>query len=1134
MSFIGKILKSVFGSASERQIKEILPLVDRVNEIAEKYQSLSDDELRAKTDDFKKRIAEYTAEIRQELERVKGDLAGELGEEARERASDLREKLESNLHEEYQEILDEILPEAFALVKETCYRLTGVEFVAAGQNMVWGDDVTSIYAPDEFEWTERTPPGYSRRWVAELPEANAHELTNSFTLVRFEDGRVMRAVIPFDVQIIGGIVLHQGKITEMATGEGKTLAAVMPVYLNALTGRGVHIVTVNDYLAQRDAAWMGQIYGFLGLTVGCIHGGITPHTPERREQYRKDITYGTNNEFGFDYLRDNLARQPDEQVQREHHYAIVDEVDSVLIDEARTPLIISGPVDSKIHERFRNFEPKVDSLVRKQTSQSTRLLDEAERELKDAGFFDESAELDRDKSYRAGEKLLQVKRSTPKISRFLKLTKEPGVAKLIQRIEADKLRDKIMHELDEELFFAVDEHENSINLTEKGRQALDSAHPEIFELPDITAEISEIEGDESLTPVEKAEAKKKAYALYSERSEINHAISQLLKAHVLFAKDVDYVVMEGKVIIVDSFTGRLMPGRRYSDGLHQALEAKESVNVQSETQTVATITLQNYFRMYDKLAGMTGTAETEAGEFWEIYKLDVIVIPTNRPVRRSDYDDEIYLTRREKYNAALDEIEYWHRLERPVLVGTVSVDVSETLSRMLKRRKISHSVLNAKQHQKEAEIVAHAGRPGSVTIATNMAGRGTDIKLGKSVVRCSEGCHLLSDEPNDALVAEEEWTLGKCREEIPCGLHIIGTERHESRRIDRQLRGRSGRQGDPGSSRFYLSLEDDLMRLFGSERIASVMDRFGAEKGEVIKHPFITKQIERAQKRVEAQNFAIRKHLLEYDDVNNAQREVIYRRRQQILDGGSLKDEYKSMIRDYVETLLDKYTLPTAPSEDWNWQDLKADFSRTFLYAFEPQAGAAQRMKQSALEENLLSTAFEAYDHREKLLSPEIMRQLERYVLLHTIDEQWKEHLYALDGLKEGISLRAYGQKDPLIEYKREAFGLFTELLDRINRLALERLFRAQVAPPPPQTLREAAAARLREVHRETDGYGAGAAARAAGIVEGATGGPRRAPMPSQQGIPKPKTVVSDKKVGRNDPCPCGSGKKYKNCCGKR
>ncbi|HHS50886.1 MAG TPA: preprotein translocase subunit SecA, partial [candidate division Zixibacteria bacterium] len=861
----GEILKKIFGTSSDRQMKSLIPLVEEVNALGEGLKSFTDEELIAKTESYRERILEYNREIREEIEKINEDLATELGDEIRERAEDRKEELLGELHNANQQILEEIMPEAFALVREVCYRLTGKEFIAAGQRMSWGDDVSQFYSADDFEWTERTPPGYTPRMVAELPERIAHSLTNSFTLVRFEDGRIFRAIIPFDVQIIGGVVLHQGKIAEMATGEGKTLAAVFPVFLNALTGRGVHVVTVNDYLAQRDAEWMGQIYEFLGLTVGCIHHGVEPGTPERKAQYDADITYGTNNEFGFDYLRDNLSRRKEERVQREFHYAIVDEVDSVLIDEARTPLIISGPVDSKIHETFSKYEPGVRMLVRKQASQSTSLLSEAEKELEAANFFADSGEQDKDAIYRAGEKLLMVKRSTPKISRFLKLMKEPGIARLIQRVEGDRLRDKIMHELDEELFFAVDEQENSINLSEKGRQSLDSRNPEIFELPDITAIISEIEGNEELDEQAKLEEKKNAYALYSERTTINHAISQLLKAHVLFEKDVDYIVDEAKVIIVDSFTGRPMPGRRFSDGLHQALEAKESVNVQSETQTIATITLQNFFRMFDKLAGMTGTAETEANEFWEIYKLDVVVIPPNRPVRRNDYEDLVYMTRREKYNAALDEIEYWHEKGRPILVGTVSVEVSETLSRMLSRRKIPHHVLNAKQHEKEALVVADAGKPGAVTIATNMAGRGTDIKLGASVVRCPEGCHLLSDNPNDMPVAGGEWTLGDCRKEVPCGLHIIGTERHDSRRIDRQLRGRAGRQGDPGSSRFYLSLEDDLMRLFGSERVSMLMGKLGAEEGEVITHSMITKSIERAQKRVEAQNFSIRKHLLEYD-----------------------------------------------------------------------------------------------------------------------------------------------------------------------------------------------------------------------------------------------------------------------------
>lgn len=1124
MAMFENILKGIFGSSSDRQMKKLMPNLDEVHSAIEKFRSMTDQELKEISDDFRKRIVDYSADIRSDIERVKADLASEIGEDAREQAESLSKNLKEDLHKSNQEILDEILPEAFALILEVAYRLTGKEFTAGGQKMFWGDDVSNIYDADEFEWTERTPPGYETRYVAELPETLAHELTNSFTLVRFPEGRIVRAIIPFDVQIIGGIVLHEGKIAEMATGEGKTLAAVFPTYLNALTGRGVHVVTVNDYLARRDSQWMGQIYEFLGVSVGCIHGGIEPHSEERREQYRRDITYGTNNEFGFDYLRDNLSVRPEDRVQRGHHYAIVDEVDSVLIDEARTPLIISGPVDSKMHEKFFKFEPKVNSLVRRQLQHSTQLLTEAERELKQAGFFDDEAKEDRDATYAAGEKLLQVKRSAPKLSRFLKLSKEQGIQKLIQRVEADRMRDKDMHELDEGLYFAVDEHENSINLTEQGRQFLDSANPELFELPDITAQLSEIEGDETLSDEEKAELTKKAYAEYSERTVINHAISQLLKAHVLFAKDVDYVVMEGKVIIVDSFTGRLMPGRRYSDGLHQALEAKENVSVQTETQTIATITLQNYFRMYDKLAGMTGTAETEAGEFWEIYKLEVVVIPTNRPVRREDYEDEIYMSRREKYNAAFEEIEYWHEKGRPILVGTVSVDVSETLSRMLKRKGITHNVLNAKQHEKEAEVVAEAGQPGAVTIATNMAGRGTDIKLGPGVVKCPEGCHLLSKEPDDTPVAHGEWTLGKCREECPCGLHIVGTERHDSRRIDRQLRGRSGRQGDPGSSRFYLSLEDDLMRLFGSDKIAGVMDRMGAKEGEVITHPLITKQIERAQKRVEGQNFSIRKHLLEYDDVNNAQREVIYVRRNNILDGGNLVDEYRSMIRDYVDSLITKYTDSNRPPQDWDWEGLREDFGKTFLANLRFEDDAKLNIKLHTLEDSLIQAAFDSYKRREKELGEDAMRQIERYILLRTIDEQWKEHLYALDGLKEGINLRAYGQKDPLIEYKREAFDMFTELLDSINRLAIERLFRVQLAPPPKET---PAQRNYREVHRGKEGYGVRA--------EGGSNIPPPSPQPGSRppGPAKPQTVVKGDKVGRNDPCPCGSGKKFKKCCGK-
>ena len=702
-------LKKVFGSKNERELKKLYPIVDQINEYFEKFNALTDEEIQAKTTEFKERLAQG-------------------------------------------ETLDDLLPEAFAVVKQACKRLVGRKWMAAGS---------------EIEWN----------------------------------------MVPFDVQLIGGIVMHQGKIAEMATGEGKTLVATLPLYLNALEGKGAHLVTVNDYLAQRDAEWMGKVFEFLGLTVGVILNNMTP--AQRREAYNCDITYGTNNEFGFDYLRDNMAATPEDIVQvRGHHYAIVDEVDSVLIDEARTPLIISGPVEHATHN-YDEVKPLVDSLVRKQTRYVNSLIAEAEELLKSEETIRE-----------AGLKLLIAQRGAPKNKRLQKLFQQPGIKKLVFDIENEFIRDKRMHEVDEELYYSIEEKHHTINLTEKGRHELAPNNPDEFVLPDLAELFSKIEGDESLTQAEKVERKNEIQVEYARKNEKLHNISQLLKAYSLFEKDVDYVVQEGKVLIVDEFTGRIMYGRRYSDGLHQALEAKENVKIEGETQTLATITLQNYFRLYDKLAGMTGTAETEANEFWDIYKLDVVVIPTNKPIRRIDYEDVIYRTKREKFNAVIDEIERLHKKGRPVLVGTVSVEVSETLSRMLKRRKIPHNVLNAKYHKQEAEIIAKAGQPGAVTIATNMAGRGTDIKLAPSV-------------RGNGKYVDEDGT--------PYGLHIIGTERHESRRIDRQLRGRAGRQGDPGASKFFLSLEDELMRLFGSDRLIKIMDRLGAEEGEAITHPMVTK-----------------------------------------------------------------------------------------------------------------------------------------------------------------------------------------------------------------------------------------------------------------------------------------------------
>ena len=1049
----GNILTKIFRSKHERDVKKIWPIAEEINGLYDECRDLSDEELEGKTEEFRKRIKERTGELERQLDELKEEFAGikthGLSEEERAEVRSQREALvqqmkeiQNDIKKVEQEVLDEILPEAFAVVKETCRRLLGKRW-----------DVCGI----EVEWD----------------------------------------MVPYDVQLIGAVVLHQGKIAEMATGEGKTLVATMPIYLNALTGKGVHLVTVNDYLARRDGEWMGEIYKFLGLTVGCIQNEMD--NEQRKAQYNCDITYGTNNEFGFDYLRDNMAIRAEDRVQRGYNYAIVDEVDSVLIDEARTPLIISGPVSSNVTQSYAEMRPLVDQLFRKQTSLVSKLVAEGEQLLKEG------------EEYEGGTKLLTAQRGAPKNRRLMKLCKEGNTKKLIQRAELGFMRDKRLHELDDLLYFSIDEKENTINLNEMGRSVLSPEDQALFVLPDITEGIHEIDSDDSLSSEEKLKRKEKLYKLHAERSEKNHSISQLLKAFSLFEKDVEYVVQDGKVMIVDEFTGRLMPGRRYSDGLHQAIEAKEGVKVEGETQTFATITLQNFFRLYDKLAGMTGTAVTEAPEFYQIYKLDVVAIPTNEAVRRIDYDDMVYRTRREKYNAIIDEIVQYHEAGRPVLVGTVSVEVSETLSRVLKRKGIAHSVLNAKYHQQEAEIVSRAGLAGTVTIATNMAGRGTDIKLGSGVVK-NKRCRLVTPDREDGCPHLQELS---CREDVPCGLRIIGTERHEARRIDRQLRGRTGRQGDPGSSRFFLSLEDDLMRLFGSDRIASIMDRLGVQEGEVIRHSMVTKAIERAQKRVEAQNFSIRKHLLEYDNVMNQQREVIYDRRSAVLEGADLRAEVLDLIKFVVESKVEAHTDAATYPEAWDLAGLKQDLLRTFLVDVRFDQKDLTELKQEHLKENLYKMALQIYDHKEKMLGEELMRQLERYAMLRTIDEKWKEHLYDLDQLKTGIGLRAYGQRDPLIEYKKEAFALFTQMLQAIDEETLELIFKLQVEERERPRRREPERA-MRAIHQSTVGMGYADT------------------QPAEQVAPgKPKPVRrTGKKVGRNDPCPCGSGKKYKKCCG--
>ena len=887
-------------------------------------------------------------------------------------------------------------------------------------------------------------------------------LPEAFAVVREASVRVL-GMRHFDVQLIGGIVLHQGRIAEMKTGEGKTLAATLPLYLNALTGNGAHLVTVNDYLARRDAEWMGGIYNFLGLSVGVIVHGMDDR--ERKAAYACDITYGTNNEFGFDFLRDNMKFEASDWVQRKHHYAIVDEVDSILIDEARTPLIISGPMEQSDNETFAEVKPLVIRLKEKQNAVIRSILKEVQVKLGEDELPEDTI-----------EKLVQVKRGDPKNPTFLDLVaKNPALKKQIDRTESMLSSQKMLPDLDQELYCTIDERGNSVDLTDKGIRLLSGSDLGEFALPDMDQEGHDIREDEALSDAEKAERLQELEQRYMRSSELLHATQQLIKAYWLFEKDVQYVVNEGQIVIVDEFTGRMMPGRRWSDGLHQAVEAKEGVKVAGENQTLASVTFQNFFRMYDKLAGMTGTADTEAAEFNNIYGLDVNVIPTNQPMVRIDHPDVIYKTEREKFVAVVEEIKELYEKGQPVLVGTISIEKSEMLSKMLKRAAVPHSVLNAKHHEKEAEIIVQAGQPKTVTISTNMAGRGTDIVLGEGVTG-----------------------LG--------GLHILGTERHESRRIDNQLRGRAGRQGDPGSSRFYLSLEDDLLRIFGSDRIASIMERFGMEEGEPIEAGMISKAIENAQKKVEAHNFDIRKHLLEYDDVMNKQREIIYSLRRDVLMGEGLEEIVRDMMEAKIEDLLVRFTDPKTHPEDWDVQGLKENASR--LFGFVPRIGPEDLgeegfndLKHQDLEEMLRKGAEEAQERRKEEFG-EDLATLQRIVLLQIIDEQWVAHLQDMDHMKEGIGLRGYGQMDPLREYKKESFALFEELMGRIREETLSTLSRFQVLRrKPPET-------------------------------------PRRRERPMQlshgEGEGPPAQVKREgEKIGRNAPCPCGSGKKYKKCCGR-
>ena len=926
MSILTKIVTTIFGSKSEKDLKEINPLVNEVNSIFATLENLSDDELKEKFSNHRKEIKSIRNDtmVRCQSEKLSSKETDDL------------------IYNDEQKYLNDKMCEIFAIIKDAARRLVGTKYKVMGQ---------------EVEWN----------------------------------------MVHYDVQIIGGVVLHKGKIAEMKTGEGKTLVSTLSICLNALTGRGVHVITVNDYLAERDSQWMGLLYSFLGLSFGCITNRMSP--VDRKEIYSRDITYGTNNEFGFDYLRDNMASHPNNQVQNGHVYAIVDEVDSVLIDEARTPLIISGSVDAPMNTHYQELKPSVFSLIQKQTSLINEFIAEAEKKLAT------------DKN-EAGKKLLLAQRGMPKNKRLLKVYQQQGIQQLVHNVESDFIRDKKMTELDEKLFFTVDERSNIIDLTEMGRSILSPSNPEDFVLPDIGELFHEIENDKKLSKKEILEKKEEAQIVHAERSDRIHAINQLLKAYTLFEKDVDYIVQDGKVQIVDEHTGRVLHGRRYSDGLHQALSSKENVVIEKETQTMATITIQNYFRMYEKLSGMTGTAITEAGEFMQIYKLDVIEIPTNVPIQRKDQNDLVYKTKREKYNAVINHIKKLFQKGQPILVGTTSVEESETLSRMLRREKVPHNVLNAKQHQSEAEIVARAGQKSAITIATNMAGRGTDIKLGEGIL-----------------------DLG--------GLYILGTSRHESRRIDLQLRGRSGRQGDAGESVFYLSLEDNLMRLFGSDRIAKVMDKMGIEEGEVITHGMVSKSIERAQKKVEERNFLIRKHLLEYDDVMNQQRTLVYDRRNYALHEDSINSEIQEIINDHIDLVLNDFCVRGDDSSSWDWDGLNAELVDVFSLDIKMQDIEVEN--KSDLKHMIVQAVNVLLVSRKEMVEEELFNNFQKFVVFTTIDKKWREHLHSMDQLREGIGLRAYGQKNPLIEYKSEGFKMFSIMMEDTNRETLKKIYRTRI-----------------------------------------------------------------------------------------
>ncbi len=1097
LNSITKSISKLFGTKSDRDLKEIQPIVERILIEYPKLAALSNDELRGKTFEFKKRIADRSSKENGEISDIRKKIENdpEMDVETKEKLYEEIDELGKTIIKNNKEILDEILPEAFAVVKETAKRLkenSTLEVTSTQMDRNFAAQRDSVVIKgDKALW--------SNTW-----KAAGNDVTWD--------------MVHYDVQLIGGIVLHQGKISEMGTGEGKTLVGTLPVYLNALTGLGVHVVTVNNYLAKRDSEWNGPLFEFHGLSVDCIDKH-EPNSPERRQAYLADITFGTNNEFGFDYLRDNMSRVPEDLVQRKHNYAIVDEVDSVLIDDARTPLIISGPTPKGDNQEFAPLKPRIEKIVNAQKNYVNSALTDAKKLLAEG------------KDKEGGVALLRAYRGLPKNKALIKFLSESGMRAQLQKTENFYLQDQSrdMHKVDAELFFVIDEKNNSIELTEKGLELISTSSEDtkFFVLPDVGTEIANLEKS-SASLEEKAQRKEELIRDYSIKSERVHTINQLLKAYTLFEIDVEYVIMDGKIKIVDEQTGRIMEGRRYSDGLHQAIEAKENVKVEAATQTYATVTLQNYFRMYTKLSGMTGTAETEAGEFWDIYKLDVVAIPTNRPIARKDHEDLVFKTKREKYNAVIEEVGKCVEAGRPVLVGTTSVEISELLSRMLKLRGIKHNVLNAKMHQREAEIVQEAGQAGTVTIATNMAGRGTDIKLGAGVKDAG-------------------------------GLAIIGTERHESRRVDRQLRGRAGRQGDPGSSQFFASLEDDLMRLFGSERIAKLMDRMGIKEGEVIQHSMITKSIERAQKKVEENNFGTRKRLIEYDDVMNSQREVIYKKRRHALFGERLAIDIANSVYDTCESIVSEY------HEGKDFDGFNVEVLRVLSIESPVDENKFSEMKHQEIVEALYEKAEAHYNNKnnyiktksfpvikdvfenqaaayENIVTPlsdgiktlqvvvnlkrayetkgaELVLGLEKGTALSMIDDSWKEHLREMDELKQSVQNAVYEQKDPLLIYKFESFQLFKRMVSDVNKEIVSFLMRANL---PNEIQNSVQQAKVQAPQRQQQTQ----------TTRTEVGANNNNPNEEQPKI-KSQPVRVEQKIGRNDACPCGSGKKYKACHGK-